>query len=87
MVYNKTAIYKYREAHKEDTNEYYNTLMKKRYIDDIEKARETGRENYKKFKDNFKAYYEANKEKILLIQKRKYEAKQFWKQLCLMELQ
>ena len=87
MVYNKEAVYKYREAHKDDTNDYYNNLMKKRYHNNIEKAREVGIQNYYKNIDGFKAYYEVNKEKILLVQKSKYEAKQFWKKLCLIELQ
>ena len=42
MVYNKEAVYKYRETHKDDTNDYYNNLMKKRYHNNIEKAREVG---------------------------------------------
>ena len=38
MVYNKKAVYKYRESHKNETNEYYNALMKKRYHNNIEKS-------------------------------------------------
>ena len=77
-MYNKVAIYKYRELNKDKVDIYM-----KQYYDE---KKDNFKEYYDENKENKKEYarrnYEKTKENKIMKQKQKYEFKKEWNTLC-----
>ena len=92
-MYNKEAIYKYRETHKDKTDAYYKAYTEQYYIE----KKENFKEYYDENKERIKEYYDSNKENKkeyarmnyertkhikLMKLKLKREFKNEWNSLC-----
>ncbi len=63
-MYNKEAVYKYRETHKDKTDAYFKAYTEQYYVDNTQKFKEYYNNNKKELIEKGQIYYDENREKI-----------------------